>query len=182
MMRALVMTVIGADRPGLVEQLSAIVSEHGGNWVDSRMVHLAGEFAGVVRVEIAEERRFALQDQLLALGDHGLRVVVQGNEQPSSSEEVARRSVTFQLVGQDRPGILASVTRVISSHGANVEELHSGCTSAPMTGETLFEAKAHLSVPLSVSLDVLRDSLEEIAADLLVDISLETDDSEATTG
>src|SRR4051812_3506563 len=40
----LVMTIIGPDRPGLVELLASLVAEHGGNWLESRMSHLAGQF------------------------------------------------------------------------------------------------------------------------------------------
>ena len=54
MQSRLVLTLIGKDRPGLVEALAATVAEHGGNWVESRMCRLGGEFAGVLRVEISE--------------------------------------------------------------------------------------------------------------------------------
>ena len=42
MEESLVMTVMGEDRPGLVEALARTVSERGGNWLESRMSHLAG--------------------------------------------------------------------------------------------------------------------------------------------
>ena len=45
-MATLVLTVIGRDRPGLVDTLSGVVAEHGGNWEESRMAHLADRFAG----------------------------------------------------------------------------------------------------------------------------------------
>ena len=44
----LVMTVIGKDRTGLVETLAEIVAGHGGNWLESRMCRLGGEFAGIL--------------------------------------------------------------------------------------------------------------------------------------
>ena len=52
MQTTLVMTVIGADRTGLVEAVAKVVAEHGGNWLESRMCRLGGEFAGIVRVAV----------------------------------------------------------------------------------------------------------------------------------
>src|SRR5215208_771327 len=57
MLATLVMTVIGADRPGLVQMVAARVADHGGNWLESRMCRLGGQFAGILRIEVAKERR-----------------------------------------------------------------------------------------------------------------------------
>ena len=55
-MESLVVTVIGKDRPGLVELVSAVVEEYGGDWVESRMSRLAGEFAQWVDADPDWER------------------------------------------------------------------------------------------------------------------------------
>ena len=56
MARALVMTVIGEDRPGLVEALAELIAAHEGSWDESRMARLAGHFAGVVQIHLPDER------------------------------------------------------------------------------------------------------------------------------
>jgi len=53
---SLVLTVIGPDRPGLVESLSQAIAQQEGNWLESRMARMAGQFAGILRVNIEEER------------------------------------------------------------------------------------------------------------------------------
>ena len=55
MRRSLVLTLLGPDRPGLVEAMAALIARHGGNWLESRMASLAGEFAGILRVEVDED-------------------------------------------------------------------------------------------------------------------------------
>ena len=169
----LVMTVIGADRPGLVETLAAPVTRHGGNWMESRMAHLEGEFAGILRVEVPSNSVDALIEALSALESQGLHLTVQSHRvaQPATPER--RLSVRFHLVGQDRPGIVAKVSRVLCTNGANVEELVTGCKCAPMTGEVLFEAEATVSVPHSESITPLRIALEAIASDLMVDVDFD---------
>jgi len=81
-------------------------------------------------------------------------------------------AATLELVGNDRPGILRTVTGVLAEHGVNVEELSSECVSAPMGGGDLFQAKARVLVPARVNLEDVRRDLEKVGADLMVDLKL----------
>ena len=163
MLATLVMTVIGADRPGLVQLVAARVADHGGNWLESRMGHLGGQFAGILRVEVAVQRVDELVGALHRLEQDGLRVIVHA-EGNGAGAKLAGAVVELKLVGQDRPGILRSVSGVFATHGVNVEELSSERVSAPMGGGTLFQAQATVLVPADVSLAALRSDLEKIAA------------------
>lgn len=163
------MTMIGTDRPGLVERVAALVAEHGGNWLESRMCRLGGEFAGILRVDVPAERAEALSQALTGLTVQGLTVVVRPDrvEEPS----LPGRSAAIELVGQDRPGIVRQIAAVLAGRGVNVEDLTTRCSSAPMSGESLFSANATLRIPADCDVAALRAELEQIAADLLVDIS-----------
>jgi glycine cleavage system regulatory protein len=167
---SLVLTVIGVDRPGLVEILSQTIADHEANWLESRMAHMAGKFAGILRVSAPEASAEALTKALHGLEEHGLRVVVESSTKQLTAEEL--RSFRLELVGHDRPGIVRDIARALSKRGVNVDDLRTECTSAPMTGGTLFKASAELGVPAAVSIDSLRDELEQIAHDLIVDIQL----------
>ena len=171
MQRMLVMTVIGQDRPGLVETVAGLVAEHGGNWLESRMSRLGGQFAGILRVEVPGENEPALVAGLKQLASRGLTVVVHP-DQPPPAATPARQSV-LEIVGQDRPGIVREISHALASFGVNVEELQTECASAAMSGETLFKARARLSIPASSNAVEIRQKLEKIAADLIVEISLE---------
>jgi glycine cleavage system regulatory protein len=171
------MTVIGADRPGLVQMVAARVADHGGNWLESRMCRLGGQFAGILRVEVAQERRDELVHVLRTLDVDGLRVIIhaepaagKGERRDGGSEQGSL--ATVELVGNDRPGILRSVSGVFAAHGVNVEELASERVNAPMDGGVLFQARATVFVPANVKLTAVRADLEKIAADLMVDLKL----------
>ena len=166
----LVMTIIGADRPGLVQLVASCVADHGGNWLESRMCHLGGQFAGIARVEVPAERIPALREALDKLSADGLRVSVETGE--ASAPVTLGIAATLELVGHDRPGILRNVTSVLAAHGVNVEELSSECVSAPMGGGNLFQARVRVLVPPSVKVEAVRADLEKIAADLMVDLTL----------
>ncbi|HRT58350.1 MAG TPA: ACT domain-containing protein [Candidatus Paceibacterota bacterium] len=103
------------------------------------------------------------------LQQRGLTLVVQG-DQPPPADDQARFSV-LEIVGQDRPGIVREISRVLAAHQVNVEELETECSSAAMSGETLFRARAQLRIPADCDLAVLRQELEKIAADLIAEIN-----------
>lgn len=165
------MTVIGRDRPGLVETLASLVVEHGGNWLESRMCRLGGHFAGILRVQVASEKESGLRRALQELLSAGLSVVVHRDEQPGSG--AAPALARLEVVGQDRPGIVRQITHALAAQGVNVEEFSSECVSAPMSGEVLFQARAELHLPAGCDIAKLRLDLERIASDLFVEIAFE---------
>lgn len=167
MQTQLVMTVIGADRVGLVESVASLVASHGGNWLESRMCRLGGEFAGLLRVEIPAARRAALEIALAKLP--GLQIVIHGAAQENSAAQT--RHAALEVFGPDRPGIVREITQALAAHGINVEELATECSSAPMSGEPLFQARAKLSLPADASLATLRQTLEKNLGGLTVEIT-----------
>ncbi len=166
----LVMTVIGADRPGLVQLLADRVAAHGGNWLESRLCHLEGQFAGLVRVEVPVGAAGALLAALAALEADGLRVLAHAG--PAAAAPAADTLARLELVGHDRPGILREVSAVLTAHAVNVEELATERVSSPMDGAMLFQARATVRLPPGLAFPVLRGALEKIAADLMVDVQL----------
>jgi len=172
MQSPLVLTLVGADRPGLVEKVARVVAEHGGNWLESRLCRLGGQFAGIVRILTHPERRPALTAALHALAAEGLTVEV-FEDAPPARPPTPGQAAQLELVGQDRPGIVRQVAAALAARGVNVEDLATECVSAPMSGETLFKARARLQLPADCDVPALRAELERIAADLLVDIVFE---------
>ncbi len=180
MQRALVMTVIGQDRPGLVDSVAGLIAGHGGNWLESRMSRLGGQFAGILRVEVPDQQVAPLTAALRALESEGLAVVVYP-DQPQAAPPPARLR-RLEIVGQDRPGIVRQISHALAGYGVNVEELHTECSSAAMSGETLFKASAKLSLPPNCDVSEVRRRLEKIAEDLIVDITFQELPAEDASG
>jgi glycine cleavage system regulatory protein len=169
-MTDLVLTLIGPDRPGLVEAVAGVVASHDGNWLESRMAHLAGKFAGILRLEVPGEKAQALLAALEALTTQGLKVV--GESAEDAKPAALGRTLDLELVGLDRPGIVREVSQLLADSGANVEELSTDRSSAPMSGEMLFQAKARVNFPSAADLATLRKALERLASDLMIEIRL----------
>jgi glycine cleavage system regulatory protein len=169
MATSLVLTVIGRDRPGLVSALSDQAAALGANWLESRMAHLAGHFAGIVHVEVADAQVESLLAALRKLDAVGLRVEATRTEAPVG---VAGRLLALELVGQDKPGIVRDVSRALATQGVSIESFESEVTSGAMSGEAIFRARARVRVPATVQVEALRQTMEALANELMVDLEL----------
>lgn len=168
----LVLTVIAADQPGLVERVAHCIAEYGGNWLEGRMSRMAGQFAGILRVSVPSENHAPLSAALSALSAHGIRVLVaEGGVEPTH----ARKPILLDLIGADRPGIVRDIAALLAELNVNLESLTTEVHPAPMSGEPLFHAEALLAMPEDASLEPLRDKLEALADDLMVELVLRAD-------
>ncbi|MCC6624233.1 MAG: ACT domain-containing protein [Deltaproteobacteria bacterium] len=175
-----VLTVIGPDRPGLVDALSASIARAGGSWQKSRMTRLSGHFAGIVEVHVPPSEVYALKDGLAALSDMGLTV----HTLPAvdAAEAAPPRLAHLAFVGQDRPGLVQAIAHVLARSGVNVDELETHTFLAPMSGVQVFEADVDVHLPAGLDLDALRAELEAVARDLTVDMTLAPADAPADAG
>src|SRR3954469_11606604 len=168
-MATFTLTCIGDDRPGLVSALSAPISAHGGSWERSQMARLAGKFAGVLLVEVADANAEALVADLRALKEVGLSVVLERTDAPA---EHASLRFSLDLLGADHPGIVAEISAALAGRRISIEELSTDVREAPMAGGMLFEAHAVLEAPTTTSTEELRSMLEALADELMVEIRL----------
>lgn len=169
-MVTLILTVIGDDRPGLVESVADVVVRGGGTWNRSSMSRLGSKFAGIVEVGVSDELADQLTSDLVGAATDDLQITV---ERSGTIGDDVRGTVThLELVGLDRPGIVHEVSVALAGLGVSIDELTTTTSSAPMSAEELFEARAVLTVPADVSHDDLDDRLSQIAEQLMVDIDL----------
>jgi glycine cleavage system regulatory protein len=162
-MKQLVLTIVGKDQSGLVENVSNVVMDHKGSWLASNLSHLGGYFAGIVQIEVPDEQVASLKTALAAV-EH---VTVEEDvfDAVQSSEEI-----NFVITGNDRPGIVNELSSIIKHKGANITHFTSNQQSAPNWGVPLFNAVATVELPEGMCKDVVIEALEELASDLIVDI------------
>ena len=165
----LVLTAIGADKPGLVESLAKVIADNSGNWLESSMSQLAGKFAGILRVSVSDSEVDQLISALDGISDQ-LTLVIERVD--SDFEIELPQTVELNLIGNDRPGIIREFSHVLTSLSVNVEQLSTDCVPAPMSSEVLFKAKANLKVPVGLKLEVLQQEIERLADDLIVEMQL----------
>ena len=171
MAASIILTMIGTDRPGLVRALSETVAAFDGNWLESRMARLVGQFAGIVSVRVPESKAEALIRALRELEVQGIRLTVEqgiGEEAPS-----AYKGLTLELIGHDHPGIVRDIARALAERGVNIEELDTEIVRGSWSGANLFRATIRLRTHYDLNTDDLREVLERLACDLMVEITLD---------
>jgi glycine cleavage system regulatory protein len=168
-MASLILSVVGSDRPGLTEALAGAVLAAGGNWLESHLSRLGGLYVGSVLVELETDRVEGLRAAVRAVDAQGLEVrIAPAVESPGAAGE----ALHFSLVGQDRPGIVRQVTAVLSGLDVNIETFETRISAEAHSGAPLFHMEARLRLPPGLQANGVQAALEEISAEIMIDISL----------
>ena len=176
MQTSFIVTFIGDDRPGLVEQLSAVIEKNQGNWHESKLSQLGGKFAGLILVSLPADGGPSLEADLAALAASGISVRVTPMEAAVATQSTAPapgRGITLTVIGPDRRGIVREISAALAKRHINVLEMDTDVQSAPMSAEMIFQARIDAWIPEDTNMDDLRASLDEIADNMTLEIDLE---------
>ena len=158
------LTVQGKDKVGLVEALAKQVEEQQGNWLESRLCRLGGQFAGIVRIEFAQPPT-SLPAKVESLTCQWEQVIDEG-----SAVSPAGHQARITILAADRPGLVKQIAHLLAEAGANVEEIESRVHSAPFSGEQMFEASCLISLAPNSDKAKLAKQFESLAEELMCDI------------
>ena len=164
-MQQLVITAVGADRPGLVEEFSGCLLDAGANLADSRMVNLRGQFALIILAEAPGESIDAIQQAVEQTAQRiGLTVSIVPQTHEPAAEQRAGLPLRLRTSAMDQPGIVHRITRLLYSHGINIEELETRLQPGSYTGTPLFSLDLRMTLPPDVQLRTLRAELDQLDA------------------
>ena len=167
-----VLSAIGPDRPGLVDQIAAVIHDAGGNIADSRMAILGGEFALIL---LFSGTPAAVAKVRKSLGPAAKRLKLTWTLSPTRAEARARPFLPYRMrvTGLDHPGIVHRVTSALAKLGVNVASLDTDLTPAPVSGAPLFVLTADLQVPVDLASAELRKALDLVCEVETLDFTLE---------
>ncbi len=166
----IILTVLGSDRRGLTRELAEAVHAAGGNWLESHLARLGGKYVGSVLVEVDAANLPLLSEEVLGIDAGGLQVaMVPAGSDPADTG----KALVIELVGQDRPGIVREVTKVLEAVGANIDGFESDAVPSAQTGELLFKARIELTIPAAATPGDVQDALEAISGEIMVDFSFD---------
>ncbi|WP_338133055.1 glycine cleavage system protein R [Photobacterium phosphoreum] len=165
MMKQLIVTIIGKDKPGLVEQLSDTVYLHHANWVSSSLSQLGGQFAGIIQMEVANKHFVSLRQALTDI--EALQIHIVEDQIQTATPYVAQQ---LTVTGNDRCGIVKEVTQHLTQLGINIAKLKTETHSAPNWGYPIFVAEFQLHTPTEINQNMIQQQLEQLADDLTIDI------------
>jgi glycine cleavage system transcriptional repressor len=171
-MPQLIVTAIGADRPGIVGEFTGHLHAGGANILDSRMVNLRGQFAMIVLIEADEAHLAALRSALPSAASRiGLSLTV-ADQAPAAA---APKGLPFKLktYSMDQPGLVHRISEVLRANHVNIEDLTARQESAAFAGSPLFIMEMRLTVPAEMNVRKLRSELEAACDKINCDLDLE---------
>jgi glycine cleavage system transcriptional repressor len=173
--KTVVLTGVGRDRVGIVAEIAQILYERGCNLLDSSMTLLRGEFAVILMVELREGESVETLSKDFAALQQRLGMVVHVRElspEEMAEPDVEQNSFIVSVYGADRPGIVAGITRKLADARINITDVQTKSTS---TGpDAVFVMILEVSAPQDITGRSVEDSLRQIAAELKVDITVQS--------
>ena len=167
----IIITLFAKDRPGVIRELSDTVLANKGNWLESSLSRLCGQFAGIVHLEIATEDKAALLDSFEKLAQTGINITVQSFQDVDlNAESDSFEALQILVEANDRPGIVEEIATALADEDINIENMDTECESASMAGYNLFRAHMFLALPQDMSEDQLEQILENVSDDLMVSV------------
>ncbi|MDH7639295.1 glycine cleavage system protein R [Sphingomonas oryzagri] len=171
MNQTIILTVIGSDRPGLTRAIADAVFEAGGNWLESHLSRLGAKYVGSILIDLPAERLADLETATRRIDAVGLKVELVA---PVETSEREGHRLAIEIVGQDRPGIVRTVTTVLAGLEVNIEAFTTSIEGSAWSGAPLFRAKAELLLPAALALREVREALENISGEIMVDFAAES--------
>jgi glycine cleavage system transcriptional repressor len=166
----LVVTLTGADRVGIVEEVTDVVLGLGGNVETSRMARLGGEFAILMLVSLPSSAPASLEEPFRRLSDEGYKVTVSGTRRVSGQEPSAATPYRIDIQGADHEGIIHDFASQLSDLGINIESMETWITPAPVSGTPLFTMTALVMVPAKLAEKDWMAALDEAGRRANVDV------------
>lgn len=171
-----ILSAIGADRPGLVDEVSSFIFQRGGNIGDSRMVNLRGQFAMMLLVSGDRE---VMQRVQADLEDLAQRTQLQTDFRPAekqsgSTSPAAGAAIPYRLTATalDQSGLVHRIAHLLREVNINIESMDTRLAAAPYTGAPVFEMEVVMTIPRSVAVQSLRKKLGELCDELNIDWQL----------
>ncbi|MCK5091577.1 MAG: glycine cleavage system protein R, partial [Gammaproteobacteria bacterium] len=137
MTKHLVITALGEDKPGIVNEITKALKENGCNLEDSRMSVLGGEFALILMASGNWNTIAKLESQLSALQDRlGMHIFSKHTEPRKVQKNIMPYSA--DVISMDHPGIVHNLSGFFSDKKINIEELATSTYSGAHTGTPMF--------------------------------------------
>jgi glycine cleavage system regulatory protein len=165
----IIVTLFAKDRPGIVRGLSDAVLANKGNWLESSLSRLCGQFTGIVHVAIDSGNKAALIADFETMSKDGVNVTVQDAE-GVKTDDIEVNGLQILVEANDRPGIIKEIAEALAAENVNVDNIDTEVASASMAGYAIFRAHMFLAMPEDLSEDDLEEILEGISDDVMVSV------------
>jgi len=171
-MNSLIISAVGSDRPGIVSEISGVITSHGGNVEESRMSRLGSDFAIIMLISVIPDWQESLEVALQSISE--LKIITKPTITQESSDNI---QCQIDLCGADNEGIIKVMSKYLAGKSINIIDMQTHISHAPVSGTPLFNLKAITVIPENVNLTNIQSDLNQIAQKLGVEIRVHQSNS-----
>ena len=171
MKKYMILTCVGKDRPGIVDDISSMLFEHNANIEDSRMAVMGGRFSVMILFSCTMAELEPITTGMKELEPLGLKATLHEADDPSALEPRPALPLVIEATAMDHPGIVRKMVQILRSHDVNILGLNTRVSQAPFSGAPLFNLSLEAAVPTATPLAQVKEELEELGAAMNLDLS-----------
>lgn len=171
MKKYMILTCVGKDRPGIVDDISNTLFEHNANIEDSRMAVMGGRFSVMILFSCTLGELERIRASVQGLRPLGLEATLHEADDPAALEMRPALPLILETTAMDHPGIVRKMVQILRSHDVNILGLNTRVTRAPFSGAPLFNLNLEAAVPTATPLAQVKEELEKLAAAMNLDLS-----------
>ncbi|GAB0112215.1 glycine cleavage system protein R [Pseudoalteromonas distincta] len=162
----IVLTAIGEDRPGIVSELTQLVSDCHCNIIDSRIAILGCEFTFIMLLS-GDMSAISRIEHILPTKAMELGLLTMMKRTASHTQSEFCAGYTLEYTGIDTPGTLSKVTRYFADNNISICSLKSDTFDEQ--DQTKMRCEIEFNIPVDVDIDQFKVSFENLSHTLNVD-------------
>jgi glycine cleavage system transcriptional repressor len=155
----------GADRPGVMDELSQFLLESGGNITDSHAVNLRGHFAMLLLVRASPESIQKLRAGLSSLNSRGIQA--QLHDASPTRRDNGSFPYIFTASGKDQAGVLHRISQLLRVLKINIDGIET-----QVAPDSSFQIRLALAIPRETPITMAREYLTVLCKELGITATL----------
>lgn len=171
MSQLIVLSAIGTNRTGVVQDITKVILASGGNIEESRMTTLGAEFAVLMLVSGNWHTLSRLESALDKLTSDSLSISIRKTD--SRAPQVDCMPYAVDVISLDQQGIVFNLADFFASRNVEIADVATRRYAAAHTGAQMFSVQMAVNIPSGESISQLRDEFMELCDRLNLDAVLE---------
>lgn len=170
----MILFALSKNRLGIVDEVSSYLFNRKANILDSRMAVMGGHFSITCLFSCSSLELENIKADMKFLTDLGLATSLHEADNPDSMQTEASIPLKLEVFSMDHPGIIQNVVHILKENNVCILSLETKLKPMPHTGAPMFDLNLEASVPESVSIEAVKEKLEELASEMDLDLSFKS--------
>tara|TARA_Y100000994_G_scaffold185907_1_gene154658 strand:+ start:1119 stop:1631 length:513 start_codon:yes stop_codon:yes gene_type:complete len=167
-MKKIIINAFGVDRPGIVSEVTKVITFFNGNIETSKMLQLESEFSLLMLIKVNKDKIDDLFNKLDQIND----LKITGKITKEKTENSTFKYYKFSITIADNEGIVFIFSDLFKKYSINILNMETEVKNAPITGSPVFSLESTLMIPENIDLEKFKKDIDKAAEVESIDFSL----------